>query len=426
MTDQVRNKLYAAAGPDAAPAADAGLPADASTDMPARSPADDTVATLPLSAVDFSDAVVGWDIGGAHVKAALVREGRLIDVVQWPCPLWQGLAHLEHAIDATLGQWPAARHARHAVTMTGEMADLFANREAGVLGIAQHMEMRLGNRLALYAGPDRWIAPEHAQPHWHAIASANWLATAQLVVRNLRDALLIDIGSTTTDIIAIRNGEILALGRPPAALVTVGTRDAGRDDVSRLASGELVYVGVVRTPLCALARRINFGGRELNVMNEHFATSADVFRLTGEIDPMHDQHPAADNGAKSAEGTRARLARMIGLDARDASEDIWLGFAREWRRALVDEIRFNVARVLHAAELPPAAPMIAAGCGAFLVEGIAHAAGRHSLGFDRLARRDRPVSAADDRRASWTRVCAPSVAVALLAADAWQERRPAL
>ena len=374
---------------------------------------DTVTATLPLHMLDDGESVVGWDIGGAHVKAALARDGRLLDVVQWPCPLWQGLEHLERAIAATLERWPAARHARHAVTMTGEMADNFPHREAGVAGIAELMRRALGNGVALYAGPGRWIAPAAAAEHWHAIASANWLASAELVARNLRDALLLDIGSTTTDLIAIRDGKPQSLGRPPASLA--GARDAGRDDVSRLASGELVYLGVVRTPLCALARRIEFGGRELNVMNEFFATTADVFRLTGELDAEHDQHAPADNGARTPEATHARLARMIGLDARDASEDAWLGFAREWRRAFVDELRLNLARVLKAADLPASAPIVAAGCGAFLAEGLAHAFGRPVMGFERVARLERQLLAPGDKRARWARVCAPSVAVALLA-----------
>ena len=59
-------------------------------------------------------------------------------------------------------------------------------------------------------------------------------------------------------------------------------------DAARLATGELVYHGVVRTPLCALAARVPFRGSAVSVMNEFFATTADVYRLTGELDPAHD------------------------------------------------------------------------------------------------------------------------------------------
>ena len=132
---------------------------------------------------------------------------------------------------------------------------------------------------------------------------------------------------------------------------------AGRDDAARLASGELVYQGVVRTPLCALGPRIEFRGAHYNVMNELFATSADVYRLTGELDPAHDQHPAADGAPKDRAATQRRLARMIGLDARDASDEQWLRFARTWRERQLTELRDNAARVVAAHDLPAHAPV---------------------------------------------------------------------
>ncbi|WP_216073697.1 hypothetical protein, partial [Acinetobacter baumannii] len=71
----------------------------------------------------MSGAIIGWDLGGVHVKAALVVEGRVVEAVQAPCPLWRGLP----ALDATLAKLPdwARAQARHAVTMTGELTDCF-------------------------------------------------------------------------------------------------------------------------------------------------------------------------------------------------------------------------------------------------------------------------------------------------------------
>ena len=77
-------------------------------------------------------AVLGWDVGGAHVKASLLVDGRIRDVAQWAAPLWLGLTHLDAAIDAARARWPGFEQARHAVTMTAEMTDLFPDREAGV------------------------------------------------------------------------------------------------------------------------------------------------------------------------------------------------------------------------------------------------------------------------------------------------------
>jgi probable H4MPT-linked C1 transfer pathway protein len=343
---------------------------------------------------------VGWDIGGAHVKACVVEDGVVRDVAQWPCPLWKGLAFLDATLAEARARWPEAWDAgtRHAATMTGEMVDLFADREEGVASLAATLAEALGPTLRLYAAGPGFTAPHDARRQWRAIASANWHATAAVLAPRLGDALLLDIGSTTTDAIALRAGRVAA---------------AGMNDAQRLATGELVYQGVVRTPLCALAARVPFDGHDINVMNEFFATSADVYRLTGELDPLHDQDAAADDAGKSLDATRRRLARMIGRDARDHADQQWLDLARTWRRAQVAEIEGQLARVAAAAGLADGAPLVGAGCGAFLAADIAGRTGRPFLRFADVVLPSR--ASIDTPLASWIDVCAPAVAVALLA-----------
>ena len=364
---------------------------------------------------DHRHHVIGWDIGGAHVKACLLRDGRVVDVAQWACPLWQGFEHLERVLHLAVARWPQLGQAAHAVTMTGEMTDLFENREDGVRRIAAALARTLTPTApealhffgSTFAGEARWCRAADAAANWQQIASANWLATATHAAQCLDEGVLIDVGSTTTDLIAFRGGRVL------------GT---SRTDAQRLASGELVYHGVVRTPLCALGPRIAWRSDELNVMNEFFATTADVYRLTGELDPAHDLHPSADNAPKDLAATRRRLARMIGLDARDAAPDDWLAFAHTWRAKQVDELAGQLRRVIDAHGLSDAAVALGAGCGEFLVT-------------DMLARAEAPQShrrygrdvariAADalqggaearsEATTRWAQVCAPAVAVAAL------------
>lgn len=340
---------------------------------------------------------IGWDVGGAHVKACRVVNGELVDAVQWPCPLWEGLSKLDAVLAQARARWPHLHRARHAVTMTGEMADFFIDRADGVRRIAGRMALLPGTGLEFWAGERGFVPLADVAAQWEAIASANWLATAELAARRVGEGLLVDIGSTTTDLIPLREGR-------PAAL--------GRSDAQRLMSGELVYQGVARTPLCALARQIDFQGRPHNVMNEFFATTADVYRLLGELDPAHDQHPAADHGAKDVAGSRRRLARMVGRDAVEAADADWLDFARAWRGEQLNEIARNLDRVLAAAALPPGAPLVAAGCGAFLVEKLAAARGRPCLFFASQVARLAPQ--APPAVARLAQVCAPALSVALL------------
>jgi probable H4MPT-linked C1 transfer pathway protein len=350
-------------------------------------------------------AVVGWDVGGAHLKACLMERGRVLDVAQWACPLWQGLAHLDAALAEAGRRWPALALARHAVTMTGEMADLFANRQEGVQRIADTLERALAGPLHFYAGDRGWCTRAHAGGRWEDIASANWRATARHVAQwaeGRRDAgVLVDIGSTTTDLILYGGGRV---------------QSASLNDGQRLASGELVYQGVVRTPLCALAPRILLRGTLVNVMNELFATTADVFRLTGELDPAHDLHGAADGGCKDEAGTCRRLARMVGLDARDARPENWRALAHAWRAAQVAEIGGQLRRVLAACDPGAGFGVTGAGCGAFLVPDVLAAAGLPSGTPVSDYGRDVACIAASAPAAvaAWARVCAPAVAVAAL------------
>jgi len=183
----------------------------------------------------------------------------------------------------------------------------------------------------------------------------------------------------------------------------------GTSDAQRLATGELVYLGVVRTPLCALARHVPFAGAEVNVMNEFFATSADVFRLTGELPPAHDQQPGADGGGKDPRATRQRLARMIGRDEHEAAPAEWRALARFWRDEVLQQIAQQLSRVTAAASLPADAPIVACGSGAFLATDLARVTGRPLRRFADL------VPLADASLAGWVTVCAPAAAVALLA-----------
>ena len=373
--------------------------------------------------------VMGWDIGGAHVKACLLRNGEVADVAQWACPLWQGMEHLERVLRLARERWPQKlTAAAHAITMTGEMTDLFENREDGVHRIAALLAAELtpasaADALHFYTGDAAWCRAVDVGTHWAQIASANWLATAQHAAQHAArsarggrgepgsEGVLIDIGSTTTDLIAFRAGRVL------------GT---SRSDVQRLASGELVYQGVVRTPLCALAPRIEWQGRELNVMNEFFATTADVYRLIGELDAAHDLHPSADNAAKDPLATRRRLARMIGLDARDANDADWLAFAHAWRRHQVAEIGGQLRRVMDAHGLFGTTTVaISAGCGDFLAADVlAHAVADtgSTIACRRYGHEVAPLeprastatSSCRDALAAWAQVCAPSVAVATL------------
>ncbi|HET9699923.1 MAG TPA: hydantoinase/oxoprolinase family protein [Burkholderiales bacterium] len=336
------------------------------------------------------ERTIGWDLGGAHLKAALAEGGTLMQVLQLPCPLWQGLDRLDAAIGAARSILGSAT--RHAVTMTGEMTDLFPNRAAGVAALVEALEQRLaGAPIRYYGGAAGWLDAAGAGRNPRAVASANWHASAAWTARRIKEGLLLDIGSTTTDVVPFRGGEV---------------RSRGTDDASRLVTGELLYTGVVRTPVMALAEIVPFRGDQVPLMAEHFATSADVHRLCGTLPERCDQQPAADGGAKTPEASARRLARMIGRDLEDAAMEEWRELARWLGERQAQRVADACATVLVREGIAPEAPLVCAGAGRFLAPGIARRLGRPHLDFAVLAGGN-----------EWAAVCAPAAALALLASE---------
>jgi probable H4MPT-linked C1 transfer pathway protein len=336
--------------------------------------------------------VAGWDIGGAHLKLARVEGDAIVAAAQLPSALWRGLDELRLALAAALEGVAPTR--RHAVTMTGELADLFPDRAAGVTAILDVVAEFLPRAVvAVYTIEGAFISAERAKASPGLVASANWHATSRYLAASLRDGLLLDIGSTTTDIVPFADGRVAA---------------RGTTDVERLATGELVYTGVVRTPLAAIAAEVPFGGRRVGVMAEYFATAADAHRLAGTLPEGADLHATADNRGKSVPESRARIARMIGMDAGAASKSAWRGLAEAFIRRQIASIEVALERVLSGSDLPAHAPVIGAGTGRFLAAEIARRFGRPHRDFGD------GIRAASPELRSLASDIAPAVAVALL------------
>ncbi len=339
-------------------------------------------------------AVAGWDIGGAHLKLARIEGGTLTAAEQLPCALWRGIDELRRALaSAVQGLEPVERHA---VTMTGELTDLFVDRATGVTTILDTLgEVLALSSLAIYTTAGEFVSETRARAAPILIGSANWHATSRHLASLMPDGVLIDIGSTTTDIVPFASGR-------------VATR--AMTDVERLASGELVYTGIVRTPLAMIAQEIPFGGRMVGVMAEFFATAADAHRLAGSLPDGADLHATADGRGKTPAESRARIARMIGMDADAVPEGAWRRLAESFIRRQTISIETAVDRVLSASDLPDGAPVIGAGTGRALAGEIARRFRRPYREFGEI------VAAAKPELRALASDVAPAVAVALLLA----------
>jgi len=339
-------------------------------------------------------AVAGWDIGGAHLKLAQLDGETIVAAVQLPCALWRGLDELRRALATALEGHGNTQ--RHAVTMTGELVDLFPDRTQGVAGILDVLaEFLPTSATVAYTTDGEFVSTERAKAAPELAGSANWHATSHYLASRVRDGLLIDIGSTTTDIVPFAGGRVAA---------------RGATDVERLATGELVYTGIARTPLAAMAQEVPFGGGMVGVMAELFATAADAHRLAGSLPEGADLHATADGRGKSPRESRARLARMIGMDADAAPESAWRRLAEVFIHRQTSSIEMALDRVLSGSDLAADAPVIGSGTGRFLAEELARRFRRPYRDFGEI------VAAANPRLRSLASDIAPAVAVALLLA----------
>lgn len=333
--------------------------------------------------------VIGWDIGGVHLKAARAENGRIVKAGQYASPLRSGTGLLQGAF--AQAREDMGRGDRNVVTMTGELADIFDSRDDGVDQLSSLAESELEN-VSIYAGPSGFVVGSQVRRHSSQVASANWHASAALVAKHHKSALFIDVGSTTTDVVPIADSRVVA---------------RGYTDAQRLAVGELVYTGLVRSFVMATAAKAPLNGSWTTLINENFATMADVHRILGSLPTGVDLMPTADGGEKSVPASRARLARMLGCDAALADEQTWDLLARWFAEAQLRAIADAAMLVMSSCGAMSTAPIVAAGIGIAIVDEIAR---RLRLSWQRF---DQLLDVAPDARDAVCH-CAPAAALAAL------------
>ncbi len=297
--------------------------------------------------------IVGWDIGGVHTKAVWLRDGELEQArsASQAFEIWRADAELPNVLRSVCRSLGEVQPDAMAVTMTAELADCFESKRQGVLFVLDVLRRTFPDTPIYLLGLDqKFSALETALEDPARFAAANWLASARFVAHYEPNCLLIDAGSTTTDLIPICEGRVVA---------------EGRTDLERLAAGELVYTGVLRSNPNTVADRVPIRGSSCPVAAETFALMGDVYLLLGLVGPDDCAAPTADGGPKTVAGAQERLARLVCADAETLS-------AAEIRHLAWWLYERQVQRVVEAAaqvrsRYPGAAwSLVAVGSGRFL------------------------------------------------------------
>ncbi len=281
--------------------------------------------------------ILGLDIGGANTKAA-GSDGLYAESVY--LPLWK-----KAPLDEVLNRFAAIQPEAVAVVITAELADCFSCKREGVESLASAVKRAFSCPVYL------WGSGGFGWTDLLEVAAANWSASAELLAREVGDCLFVDIGSTTTDLIPIR-------GRPRAA----------KTDFMRLARGELVYTGLLRTRLDALLPVARIRGDRVPLSPELFAIIADARLALGQIGEDRYTCETADGEGKDRASSLRRLARSVCADLEEIGEAGALAIAEQ---ACERQLRILVAAIERQSEKHGLERVAAAGIGEGLIAGAA-------------------------------------------------------
>ena len=287
--------------------------------------------------------VIGLDIGGVNTKAVW-RDGDALRTILRPYDVVRDREALTAIVRDVMAELAGEPPELVALTMTAELSDAFRTKREGVGFVLDAVEAAVPRRVLILTTAGALVTLAEARARPLDVAAANWMASALAVGARHPDALMLDVGSTTADVIPIAAGRVAA---------------EGRTDLDRLLAGELVYTGALRTNLATIAPRVPIRERWCLVASEQFAISGDVHLILGR--------------AASVECARERVARLVCADMEQLEPAEVETIAAYLHTEQVRQIEAAVRRV------STDSAVVALGVGAFLARAVAKRLGRPVL-----------------------------------------------
>ena len=273
--------------------------------------------------------ILGLDIGGANIKAANI-DGQVFSEA---FPMWQQHQQLPDALKGLASRMNCEPDLI-GLTMTAELADCFDSKADGVRFVIDSVVESFPNAsVRVWMTGSEFAEPEDAVELPELVAAANWHAQATWVARAIPEgsAILIDVGSTTTDIIPLHHGWPIP---------------AGLNDRDRLFCGELLYLGAYRTPLCAVLQKVSLGEQSAPVAAEQFATMADAAVVCGFTTEQPDVTDTADGRPLTKQHSLSRIARMLCCDRTELSDQQIVSIAEQAIQAAAKQISDCLSRCI--------------------------------------------------------------------------------
>ncbi|AMD17961.1 H4MPT-linked C1 transfer pathway protein [Methanobrevibacter sp. YE315] len=284
--------------------------------------------------------VAGFDIGGANTDLAVIDfDGdniKSIEVDFAYLPMWCKNDDLSRVlIELIENICPMSEIDAVGISMTAELVDAYDTKKDGVLDVVKKCEETFDCPIA-YVGIDGMLSKEEIEQTPLKAAAANWIATAQIATLISDNCIFIDTGSTTTDIIPIKDGKECAIGK---------------SDFDRSATGELVYTGTLRTNLATFLDKIELNGKEYRVASELFAQTADVYTVLDLISEEDYVCDTFDGEGKSKMDCAKRIARVVCADLEMITMDDVVEISKFIHQKQVEQIADGLKQVVETQNL---------------------------------------------------------------------------
>jgi len=250
--------------------------------------------------------VLGLDIGGANTKAAFLKtkDGTVKELrtsIEY-FPIWKkGKEQLPKVLEKLKKRLVDSTALDGVgVTITAELSDAYWSKKEGVHHVLDCANQVSDDVPVFVLDVEAKLLPvKDARREPLKVASANWAATGWMISQLIENCIVVDVGSTTTSIIPVINGNIAA---------------EGRTDLEKLQNEELVYSGSLRTNVATIVNAIPVHGTMARVSSELFAQSGDVHLLLDNIREEDYTAETCDGRGKTRREAAARLARVVCAD----------------------------------------------------------------------------------------------------------------
>jgi probable H4MPT-linked C1 transfer pathway protein len=280
--------------------------------------------------------VLGLDIGGANTKATYIRTKdesvKELRTSMEYFPIWKDKEQLPKILEKLKRTvTDSAVLDGVGVTITAELSDAYMSKKEGISHVLDCITEVFGDAPTFVLDVEaKLLTVKDARREPLKVASANWAATGWMVSQLTKNCVVVDVGSTTTSIIPVINGNVAA---------------EGRTDLEKLQNGELVYSGSLRTNVATIVEGIPVRGTMTRVSSELFAQSSDVHLILGNIGEEDYNAETCDGRGKTRREAMARLARVVCADIYMLTEEEIVAMAKFVYERQVEQIAGGLKQV---------------------------------------------------------------------------------